>query len=117
MERRKKFHDALLKLYHPPSPPMPESHNSRASPAAEQVPAKVAHIDIQSGAADRTEELESEGCDSGSEKLTRARRKRIRRRKLKEAFSTRRKIIGPLYLPLGHGDTKEEEPKNKEQIY
>ncbi|KAK8959153.1 hypothetical protein KSP40_PGU003266 [Platanthera guangdongensis] len=116
MERRKKFHDALLKLYHPPSPPMPESHSSQASPAAEeQVPAKAAHIHIQSG-ADQSEELENEGCDSGSEKLTRARRKRIRRRKLKEeASSTRRKIIGPLYLPLAHGDA-EVEPNNKEQI-
>lgn len=39
----------------------------------------------------------SDGIDEGApEKLTRAQRKRIRKRKLKEAASSRRKIIGPL---------------------
>lgn len=39
----------------------------------------------------------SDGIDDGApEKLTRAQRKRIRKRKLKEAASSRRRIIGPL---------------------
>ena len=45
------------------------------------------------------------GCTSDveSKKLTRAQRKRIRKRKLKEAASVRRKIIGPL-LPSSDQD-------------
>lgn len=42
--------------------------------------------------------------DGGDGKLTRAQRKRLRKRKLKEANSRRRKIIGPL-LPASEDDT------------
>lgn len=41
---------------------------------------------------------ESEVGNDGSVKLTRAQRKRLRKKKLKEAASQRRKIIGPLLL-------------------
>lgn len=39
------------------------------------------------------------GNDGGSQKLTRAQRKRLRRKKLKEHACRRRKIIGPLLPP------------------
>lgn len=43
--------------------------------------------------------------DHGPEKLTRAQRKRIRRKKLKKAASRRQNIIGPL-LPTEESDDK-----------
>lgn len=42
--------------------------------------------------------------DCGSQKLTRAQRKRLRKKKLKEDVSRRRQIIGPLLPPSSDND-------------
>ncbi|KAK1291688.1 hypothetical protein QJS10_CPB17g02600 [Acorus calamus] len=54
-----------------------------------------------------------EGSECGLQKLTRAQRKRLRKRKLKESASVRRKIIGPL-LPSGYEDIGEAEQTDQQ---
>ncbi|KAJ0967695.1 hypothetical protein J5N97_024612 [Dioscorea zingiberensis] len=104
-EKRKKFHDALLKIYLPSSspPPKPEPEQQIQSKEKESL---VLEADLEGGSVDDVERVSSPSSDrtsdSGSGKRkSRAQRKRIRKRKLKEAESSasRRKIIGPL-LPF-----------------
>ncbi|KAK1317918.1 hypothetical protein QJS10_CPA05g01607 [Acorus calamus] len=54
-----------------------------------------------------------EGSECGLQKLTRAQRKRLRKRKLKESASVRRKIIGPL-VPSGYEDVGEAEQTDQQ---
>ncbi|XP_072971510.1 uncharacterized protein [Typha angustifolia] len=92
-KRRTKFHEALLNLYHPPSPP-PINLNEE-----ESVPTLSEDINLDfdpDGDYVEKECSPSSASDSDPKKLTRAQRKRLRKRKLKETAFTRRKIIGPL---------------------
>lgn len=59
-------------------------------------------MDEDRGSTSSTDADEEEG-DDGPKNLTRAQRKRLRKKKLKEAASRRRKIIGPL-LPDANED-------------
>ncbi|KAL6952481.1 hypothetical protein U1Q18_050628 [Sarracenia purpurea var. burkii] len=102
-ERRRKFHESLLNMLYPPpsSPP----HITQGRDEEERVNLlrdclNVDHISEESGSSSSSDDDEGE-C--GSQKLTRAQRKRLRKRKLKRASSHRRKIIGPL-LPTNSDD-------------
>ncbi|KAE9449593.1 hypothetical protein C3L33_18512, partial [Rhododendron williamsianum] len=84
-EKRRKFHQSLLNLLYPP-PPSPPLQKSGCSSSSDD-----------------------EG-ECGPQKLTRAQRKRIRKKKVREAASRRRKLIGPV-LPGdddGSGDLSNE---------
>lgn len=121
-EKRQKFHEGLLRMLYPPppSPPSQEENDDEPLDILEQ----GLNLDQIS------DELEEDGgssssgdqeSDHGPKKLTRAQRKRIRRKKLKEAASRRQNIIGPL-LPTEEGDHKvvspstiDEEPQGVRQ--
>ncbi|XP_020103836.1 uncharacterized protein LOC109720899 isoform X1 [Ananas comosus] len=104
--KRKKFHEALLNLYHPPPPPPPHDSPPRLD-EAESVEVLYRDTDLEFDPEDgdyaRKERSSSSESDCGSKTLTRAQRKRIRKRKLKEGATVRRKVIGPL-LPEGYQD-------------
>ncbi|KAK6152804.1 hypothetical protein DH2020_012443 [Rehmannia glutinosa] len=89
-EKQRKFHEALLKVHYPPRQPLNDL-------PGEQLENEEGYSMPSSS--------DDEGENGGTEKLTRAQRKRLRKRKLKEAASRRRKIIGPL-LPPGSSDDK-----------
>ncbi|PKA49607.1 hypothetical protein AXF42_Ash004148 [Apostasia shenzhenica] len=104
MDKRKKFHKALLKLYCPPPSPAEPLAVDSASLAKEEpleFPSLDDHLDSDTVLNDS-----ENGGESKSQRLTRAQRKRIRRRKLKEAASVQRKFIGPM-LPPGYGDDEQ----------
>ncbi|KAJ8627654.1 hypothetical protein MRB53_020961 [Persea americana] len=112
-EKQQKFHEAFMKIFFPPQP-------IQQTPQQQVEDEPVVFVregsDANSGSDyDNVEERNAlaDASDCMSDKLTRSQRKRIRRRKLKEAASRRRKIIGPL-LPSTDEDTKGE-PSNLEK--
>ncbi|XP_009394288.2 uncharacterized protein LOC103979796 [Musa acuminata AAA Group] len=104
-EKRKRFHQALLNFYHPPSPPRSPPPPSPQLTKEELVAMVCGDMALDLDQGDEYDDGSELGCTSDveSKKLTRAQRKRIRKRKLKEAASVRRKIIGPL-LPSSDQD-------------
>ncbi|CAL9116997.1 unnamed protein product [Musa acuminata var. zebrina] len=104
-EKRKRFHQALLNLYHPPSRPRSPPPPSPQLTKEELVVMVCGDMAPDLDQGDEYDDGSELGCTSDveSKKLTRAQRKRIRKRKLKEAASVRRKIIGPL-LPSSDQD-------------
>ncbi|VFQ70282.1 unnamed protein product [Cuscuta campestris] len=95
-EKRRKFHEGLLKLLYPP-PSLPPDHQATES-SEEEAPSIIDLDVVRDESENERSSSSSSDRDMGFEagKLTRAQRKRIRRAKLKEAASRRRKIIGPL---------------------
>ncbi|KMZ75422.1 hypothetical protein ZOSMA_114G00190 [Zostera marina] len=93
-KRNSRFHEALQKIYFPPSPsPQKSSHNSLRF-----------YVDKESETEGSNSlnpiELVVDDEDDFTIKLTRSQRKRIRKKKLKEAASARRtRFIGPKQLP------------------
>ncbi|KAK4584909.1 hypothetical protein RGQ29_022540 [Quercus rubra] len=81
-QKRRRFNEALVNMLYPQPPPPPSSCS----------------------ASDGNDDSES-----GTQKLTRAQRKRLRKKKLKEDASRRGKMIGPL-LP----STKENVASNEQ---
>ncbi|KAF5187568.1 hypothetical protein FRX31_022844 [Thalictrum thalictroides] len=59
---------------------------------------------------------ESNECGSNSEKLTRAQRKRFRKKKLKEASSRRQNIIGPLLPTTANGSSSIVEVVHQDEL-
>ncbi|KAM5576838.1 hypothetical protein ABKV19_007598 [Rosa sericea] len=99
-EKRRKFNEAVLNtLYPPPSPPSPP-------PKDEDVPLNILRqkFELDSGSSATSGDEDGTG-ESETQKLTRAQRKRLRKKKLKEDASRRKQIIGPL-LPstVGEGE-------------
>ncbi|GAB2282723.1 hypothetical protein Dimus_017262 [Dionaea muscipula] len=108
-ETRRKFHDAIVNMLYtrPPSPHRPQQDDSNPVAAASTTTFS-SNFDVNSipDPEDRVESRISSSSSSsssedddrgGSRKLTRAQRKRIRRKKLKEADTGRRTLlIGPL---------------------
>ncbi|KAL8117810.1 uncharacterized protein LOC141661380 [Apium graveolens] len=87
-EKRRKFHDSLLKMLYPPPPPPQEHH---------QTPPNISSNDFtEDSVVDDQDKLSSSSSDDEQQKLTRAQRKRLRKNKLRLAASQRRPIIGPL---------------------
>ncbi|XP_011628031.1 uncharacterized protein LOC18446953 isoform X1 [Amborella trichopoda] len=89
-EKLSKFHESLLKQLYPPSLPQVVSE-----PVGPHVQALRESSPAGTADSDESESL-SENYESGPQKLTRAQRKRLKKRKLKEAASSlRRRFIGP----------------------
>ncbi|KVI08929.1 uncharacterized protein LOC112528551 isoform X2 [Cynara cardunculus var. scolymus] len=108
-ERQLKLHDSLINvLYAPPSPPPHRNEFDEQTLTLAREIANSDHHRINTCELEGEEERslssssEEEG-GSGSQKLTRAQRKRLRKKKLKEVASHRRLIIGP-QLPSTGGD-------------
>ncbi|KAK4712074.1 hypothetical protein R3W88_006587 [Solanum pinnatisectum] len=105
-EKRQKLHEGLLRMLYPPPPPPPsQEENSDDEPfdileQGDQIPDQLEKDRGSSSSGDQEE------TDHGPEKLTRAQRKRIRRKKLKEASTRRQNIIGPL-LPTEEIDRED----------
>ncbi|CAH9069192.1 unnamed protein product [Cuscuta europaea] len=98
-EKRRKLHEALLKVLYPP-PSSPPHHQRERSEGAGNTHTESLDLDLVPDDFEKERSSSSSlsdeegGCEA--QKLTRAQRKRIRRTKLKEAASRRQKIIGPL---------------------
>ncbi|KAK2981203.1 hypothetical protein RJ640_030592 [Escallonia rubra] len=103
-ERRAKFHDSLLNMLYPP-PPHHHHHERTDNKPLTTLPDNLDLEYIPDGLEERDSSSSSsdEEGECGSEKLTRAQRKRLRKKKLKEAASQRRRIIGPV-LPTANDD-------------
>lgn len=126
-EKRRKFNEAVLNtLFPPPSPPSsPPVHSVRTlflslsliffilfhcnegsnclQPKDEDVPLSILLQDFEedlgeSGSATTSGDDDGNG-ESEPQRLTRAQRKRLRKKKLKEDASRRRELIGPLLPP------------------
>ncbi|XP_039032026.1 uncharacterized protein LOC120166942 [Hibiscus syriacus] len=100
-EKRKRFHEAVLKtLYPPPSPPESEEEEEKKQVIASDRPLNFGlenpdDFEASKGSSPKTGD-EDDGCQPETHKLSRAQRKRLRRKKLKEDACRRGKIIGPL---------------------
>ncbi|CAI9758473.1 unnamed protein product [Fraxinus pennsylvanica] len=104
-EKERKFHEALLKMLYPPPPsppPQEEEEEEENKPIKSlgvgvnlnQIPDELEDEERNPSSSDH----DGEDCNGAIQKLTRAQRKRLRRKKLKEASGQRRKIIGPMPL-------------------
>ncbi|KAH6824952.1 hypothetical protein C2S53_008215 [Perilla frutescens var. hirtella] len=102
-EKQRKFHETLLKMmYPPPSTPLSDKEAEEQDESILMESFNDPPEDeIENEAPSQSSGDDNKGDDAG--KLTRAQRKRLRKRKLKEAASRRRKIIGPL-LPGSNND-------------
>ncbi|PQM37158.1 uncharacterized protein Pyn_15557 [Prunus yedoensis var. nudiflora] len=95
-EKRRKFNEAVLNtLFPPPSPPSITTN--------EDVPLSILLQDFEedlgeSGSATTSGDDDGSG-ESEPQRLTRAQRKRLRKKKLKEDASRRGELIGPLLPP------------------
>ncbi|KAK9097160.1 hypothetical protein Sjap_022657 [Stephania japonica] len=103
-EKQRRFHQTLLNiLYPPPSSPEEKKEDDGDNGLAATM-VDVASSDLNSNYGYSP----SDSSEFESGKLTRAQRKRLRRKKLKqEANSGRRKLIGPL-LPSANNDSNKE---------
>ncbi|KAI3462673.1 hypothetical protein Pfo_019336 [Paulownia fortunei] len=106
-EKQRKFHEALLKMLYPPPPSPPprqedeEEEEKKLIEPLNDLPEE--ELENEEGCSLPSSSDDNEGENGGTEKLTRAQRKRLRKSKLKVAASRRRKIIGPL-LPGSSDD-------------
>ncbi|XP_009607431.1 uncharacterized protein [Nicotiana tomentosiformis] len=116
-EKRQKFHEGLLRMLYPPPPSPPPQEENDEKPLhilgqginLDQIPDEV---EDDRGSSSSGDQASDHGPD---EKLTRAQRKRLRRKKLKEAASRRQNIIGPL-LPTAENDGRGENVSTTEEI-
>ncbi|XP_027914012.1 uncharacterized protein LOC114173685 isoform X2 [Vigna unguiculata] len=96
-DRKRRFNEAIVNMLYPSSPQR-ERELEPAEPLIEE-----SASDVISGTLDHSDNNSStsvdEEHDSETEKLSRAQRKKIRKKKLKEEAVHRGKLIGPL-LPL-----------------
>ncbi|XP_061338950.1 uncharacterized protein LOC133285694 [Gastrolobium bilobum] len=95
-ERKRRFNEAIVNMLYHPSPTTP-----RLEQESEPVEALIegSGSDVISGTLDEYENATTSGDeeqDSETERLTRAQRKRIRKKKLKEEATRRGRLIGPL---------------------
>ncbi|XP_024028350.1 uncharacterized protein LOC21396204 isoform X3 [Morus notabilis] len=98
-EKRRKFNEAVINMLYPPPPPQ-----ARAADLAVNNFDQDFDSDLVSDSFEESSSSTSgDDGESESRKLTRAQRKRLRRKKLKTDASRRGKIIGPL-LPAPADD-------------
>ncbi|KAJ0040667.1 hypothetical protein Pint_27866 [Pistacia integerrima] len=114
-EKRRKFHEAVLNtLYPPPSPPQAVDEEEKPGHPLEDFDVELINLDdfVRTGSSsdggDDVDDNNGEGGECEPQKLSRAQRKRLHKKKLKEDASRRSKIIGPL-LPTTN---KEDENDN-----
>ncbi|GAB4849112.1 hypothetical protein Ancab_003920 [Ancistrocladus abbreviatus] len=94
-ERRRKFHDAIINMLYPPRPEPEDKQDATINTLDHNF--DVNSIPDPENLVENTGSSSSDHSDEcGPEKLSRAQRKRIRRKKLKEAATHRRKLIGPV---------------------
>ncbi|XVE82953.1 hypothetical protein DITRI_Ditri16bG0046600 [Diplodiscus trichospermus] len=106
--KRKRFHEAVLRTLHPPpSPPESEDEEEKKPVIASGRAVKLGLEnldDFEEGkSSSSTNDEEDDGNQVETQKLSRAQRKRLRKKKLKEDAFRRGKMIGPL-LPLSKDD-------------
>ncbi|XP_030455867.2 uncharacterized protein LOC115676962 [Syzygium oleosum] len=116
-EKKRKFHEAVLNMLYPPPPSPPSPPHAEGGDGAQgaasgglrgdRFPDEAGDDVGGSRASDVDPDGDGGGC--GDQKLTRAQRKRIRRKKLREETARRRKIVGPLLPPGGGGGCSAEE--------
>ncbi|ESQ31257.1 hypothetical protein EUTSA_v10005075mg [Eutrema salsugineum] len=116
-EKRRKLHEALLQTLYPPS--SPSSLSSSPSPTEfDDEPFDVTLINpedyVKIDSSNHGDENENEGESETAEKPSRAQRKRIRKKMLKEEAGRRRKVIGPL-LPTDITQTRDAGRSNRAQ--
>ncbi|KAK9004328.1 hypothetical protein V6N11_002130 [Hibiscus sabdariffa] len=105
-EKRKRFHEALLKtLYPSPSQPESEEEEEKKQVITSERALNVGLQNSESKSSSPKTDDEDEGrqAEPETQKLSRSQRKRLRKRKLKEDASRRGNIIGPL-LPSSRFD-------------
>ncbi|XP_022751191.1 uncharacterized protein LOC111299926 isoform X1 [Durio zibethinus] len=103
-EKRKRFHEALLKTLYPPSSPPESEEEEEKKPVITSERAVSLGLENpddfeEAKSSSSTSNEEDDGSQAETQKLSRAQRKRLRKKKLKEDAFRRGKIIGPL-LPL-----------------
>ncbi|XP_057981905.1 uncharacterized protein LOC131167106 [Malania oleifera] len=112
-ERRRKFHNAILGMLYPPPPSFPNQEDENDPVGILREGSDLDGInpdDVGEGSPSPSEEEEGDADTAGPKKLTRAQRKRLRKQKLKEEASRRRKIIGPLLLSTSQDDAFQHGP-------
>ncbi|TKY70673.1 peroxisomal membrane protein 13 [Spatholobus suberectus] len=106
-DRKRRFNEAIVNILYP-SPPRHEQ--DQLEPLEALIDGSRSHV--ISGTFDVYDNASTSGNeehDSETEKLTRAQRKKIRKKKLKEEAIHRGKLIGPL-LPLTPTQVAEDAP-------
>lgn len=102
-EKRRRFNEALVNMLYP-QPPQPEEEEKPVNLLEEEFDVDLISDDLEKSSCSTSDDNDNDdGGESGTLKLTRAQRKRLRMKKLKEDASRRGKIIGPL-LPSSNDD-------------
>ncbi|GAV57715.1 hypothetical protein CFOL_v3_01251 [Cephalotus follicularis] len=97
-EKRRKIHEAILNTLYPPPPSPPEEEVKTSNTLGDEFDVELISPD------DYVKKSGSSQCDSedehetGPKNLTRAQRKRLRKKKLKQDAARRGNMIGPLLL-------------------
>ncbi|XP_048128187.1 uncharacterized protein LOC115742076 isoform X2 [Rhodamnia argentea] len=123
-EKKRKFHEAVLNMLYPPppSPPSPQEEDGDGARGGasgglqgDRIPDEGGN-EVGGSSASDVDPEDNEG-ECGEQKLTRAQRKRIRKKKLKEEIAHRRKIVGPLLPSSSSGgcSTKEDDAGGVEE--
>ncbi|XWS45122.1 hypothetical protein CRYUN_Cryun15aG0109900 [Craigia yunnanensis] len=107
-EKRKRFHEAVLKTLYPPSSPSESEEEEEKKAVITSERAVNLGLenpdDFEEGkSSSSSSDEEDDGSQAETQKLSRAQRKRLRNKKLKEDAFRRGNIIGPL-LPLSEDD-------------
>ncbi|KAL1354568.1 uncharacterized protein LOC107487641 [Arachis duranensis] len=117
-ERKRRFNEAIVNILYPSSPE-PETETE---PSHQPIQQDLKPVDAFtqrspshaiSGSSDDYDNASTSGDeehDSGTVKLTRAQRKKIRKKKLKEDAIRRGNLIGPLLPPYTHQVTQDAPP-------
>ncbi|CAL9245048.1 unnamed protein product [Arabidopsis halleri] len=101
-EKRREFHEALLQTLYPPPPSSPPSPSSSPSPVevVDDEPFDVTLINpedyLKIDSSNHGDVNENGDESETAEKPSRAQRKRLRKKMLKEEAVRRKKVIGPL---------------------
>ncbi|XP_010484448.1 PREDICTED: uncharacterized protein LOC104762784 [Camelina sativa] len=127
-EKRREFHEALLQtLYPPSSPPSPPSSSPSPVEVVDDEPFDVTLINpedyLKINSSINGEDNEIGGESGNAEKPSRAQRKRLRKKLLKEEAARRKKVIGPLlptdgrrvFVGNASGSNVEEEDSDSEE--
>ncbi|ESW28693.1 hypothetical protein PHAVU_002G009800 [Phaseolus vulgaris] len=96
-DRKRRFNEAIVNMLYPSSPQR-ERELEPAEPLIDDSASDAISGNLDDG-YDNSSTSVNEECDSDAEKLSRAQRKKIRKKKLKEEAVHRGNLIGPL-LPL-----------------
>ncbi|KAL2348297.1 hypothetical protein Fmac_002297 [Flemingia macrophylla] len=108
-DRKRRFNEAIVKMLYA-SPPHVSDEQDELEPVESLFDGS--RSDVISGTLDEYDDAstsDDKECDSETKKLSRAQRKKIRKKRLKEEALHRGKLIGPL-LPLRPTQVAEDAP-------